>query len=369
MLTLFLVVLIYHHGANGQGCPFGQTPFNGNCYGMSARRDQWFDAESQCEFSSGTLTSVSNSFERSTIQTVVRNSGIPTADYVWIGGSRVDINQPWEWADKSAFTFQEWRPGYPTTDPRANCLAMDSNSGLYMNFACDLSQYYVCRFTQSPPPTVTPQPTTTPFCDLQANSFYVHFHMDWSPYGHLNTTYDTQRAIIHGHQASVNLQIGGPSQFRISAVAKNFGPLATVDYSDDPFGITDALVTFELFTAIYQGGSDVLNVGAALTYLIANQPFIPSTSVPIIVIMANTPVSDIADAIPASNTLKNLPQPYKILVIAMTQAIANGAVQIASDPSAVWVHNGNTNDTIKWVADKSCQFFVNGKKQREMGHH
>jgi len=352
-------------------CPFGQTPFNGACYAMSPSRDQWFDAETMCERSGGFLTSVANSFERSTIMSVVSGSGIVTANYIWIGANRLGDGINWLWADGTTFTFQEWRPGYPIADPQANCLSMDSQTGLYMNIDCILAQYYVCKFPQVVGPTTTPPPTVTPFCDLtESNQFYTLWYMDYSPTGRGNATNfnDLQRAVIHGHQATVNLRPDGPSMFRMSAVARIFGPLNTEeDFFNDPLDISANIVTFDLFQAVFQGGSAVLNVGAALKYLVTNpiDPFlIPPTAVPVIVIIATTVVNDPGDAIPAANTLKTMPNPYNIVVLAVNQEVANSAVQIANDPSSVIVHNGNANDTIKWLADKHCQFFVNGKKKK-----
>jgi len=141
-------------------CPLGQTEFANHCYVLSHTKLAWFEAERICEGAGSFLTSIENGFERSALQSMLHDAST-LIDEVWTGGTNVNDLVHYEWIDGMNFTFQQWKPGFPTNDQSANCVAMDGLTGLFANQICTQTKYYICKL-----PRIAPITTPAPNCPL-----------------------------------------------------------------------------------------------------------------------------------------------------------------------------------------------------------
>ena len=85
----------------------------------------------------GSLASINNAEEDSEIER------LPLLwSEVWLGGTKENNSQAWEWSDGSAWNFTNWRSGYP----KENKCIMKRDGKSWQYFSCNSEKRYVCRY-------------------------------------------------------------------------------------------------------------------------------------------------------------------------------------------------------------------------------
>ncbi|PIC38775.1 hypothetical protein B9Z55_010673 [Caenorhabditis nigoni] len=105
-------------------------------------------ATSVCATSNGYLVSVHSSADNSYLaQQALQN--IDTEDYVWLGARATssDVTNPmnWQWADKTAFDFQNYQNGQPVSVSPAACMMFHPKTSEWLSTSCNDYYPFICE--------------------------------------------------------------------------------------------------------------------------------------------------------------------------------------------------------------------------------
>ena len=103
----------------------------------------WTDAEDFCRTKSAHLASVTSSAENEYILEGRSNGGIY---HLWIGGSDLEEEGVWKWADCSPWNFTYWRSGEPNNFHGAqDCINYHPEDRKWDDYQCNSKARFVCR--------------------------------------------------------------------------------------------------------------------------------------------------------------------------------------------------------------------------------
>ncbi|CAD6192866.1 unnamed protein product [Caenorhabditis auriculariae] len=119
-------------------------------------------AESICAASFGHLTSVKNAVDNNFIASRALEY-FDGSDNFWIGAkaTAADVTNPlnWAWNDGSAWSYQNWRVGQPTSQGDTSCTSVQVSSSKWLTATCSSNFSFVCSFPTNvgatcPPPII-----------------------------------------------------------------------------------------------------------------------------------------------------------------------------------------------------------------------
>uniref|UniRef100_A0A914WAG9 Uncharacterized protein n=1 Tax=Plectus sambesii TaxID=2011161 RepID=A0A914WAG9_9BILA len=125
---------------------------NGKCFSLVIGSLSWTEAERYCEsqVSNGTgafLASVTEVADANIIATLLQHPSVNSN--LWIGGFAFG-GPPFQWTDKTTFSFTNWAPGQPPPHPDGCvqvCQKTDSTcvQGQWTVVPCETTQSFVCE--------------------------------------------------------------------------------------------------------------------------------------------------------------------------------------------------------------------------------
>lgn len=101
----------------------------------------WQQAQAQCREMGGDLARIGNAAENELVTSMAAAAGMP-GEHFWIGYNDLATEGTWSWIDGGPVTYENWRPGEPSTsdDGYSNCgtiYFIASMWGLWNDFWCD----------------------------------------------------------------------------------------------------------------------------------------------------------------------------------------------------------------------------------------
>ena len=144
---------------------------NGNrCYLWSRDVKNWTEAEDFCQRKGGHLASVTST----TINDYVLEGKGKRSMPLWIGGSDLEVNGVWKWADCSVWDFTIWKQGEPNDHlvPQ-DCLSIHPEERKWDDVGCNTKSGFLQKHILScvelsnamSRPTLTLPPKTN-VCEL-----------------------------------------------------------------------------------------------------------------------------------------------------------------------------------------------------------
>ncbi|CAO4370410.1 unnamed protein product [Caenorhabditis nigoni] len=144
-----ILLTLLPHSVNTQCNPGAiYNKDNNKCYQYFKVPLDYARATSVCATSNGYLVSVHSSAENSYLaQQALQN--IDTEDYVWLGARATssDVTNPknWQWADKTAFDFQNYQNGQPVSVSPAACMMFHPKTSEWLSTSCNDYYPFICE--------------------------------------------------------------------------------------------------------------------------------------------------------------------------------------------------------------------------------
>ena len=118
---------------------------NGNhCYLWSKNKVNWTEAEGLCQRKGAHLASVTST----AINDYVLEGKDKRRMYqLWIGGSDLEVNGVWKWADCSEdqeWKWADWRPGEPSDHLGQDCLSIHPEERKWDDVGCNTKSGFLC---------------------------------------------------------------------------------------------------------------------------------------------------------------------------------------------------------------------------------
>lgn len=191
-------------------CPPGWLSFAGNCYWIVNNPNlltTWHEAFTACSDRGSSLVTIKNQEEQYYINGQLPDFHQVDVPDIWIGLSDKDQDGNFQWVDKTALQFTNWKPGYPKdTTSMWDCgqIYTGNYNGKWETTNCNKRLGYICKMSggQNVKPTSAPDS----HCDqgyLLYGDFCYHFEADIVRTWDDAEQYCTQQG---GHLASVHTQ-------------------------------------------------------------------------------------------------------------------------------------------------------------------
>ena len=115
---------------------------NGNhCYLWSKNKKNWTEAEDFCQRKGAHLASVTSAAINDYVLEGKGKRSMP----LWIGGSDLEVNGVWKWADCSVWDFTLWSPGEPNDHVGGqDCLIYHAGEHRWDDYRCDADAGFLC---------------------------------------------------------------------------------------------------------------------------------------------------------------------------------------------------------------------------------
>ena len=116
---------------------------NGNrCYLWSTDMKNWTEAEDFCQRKGAHLASVTSA---AISDYVLEGKDKREMYQLWIGGSDLEVNGVWKWADCSVWDFKLWASGEPNDKlgPQ-DCLIYHAGEHRWDDYQCDADAGFLC---------------------------------------------------------------------------------------------------------------------------------------------------------------------------------------------------------------------------------
>ncbi|KAM9827488.1 macrophage mannose receptor 1 [Neosynchiropus ocellatus] len=122
----------------------------------------WHQARKSCQQQDADLLSIVQLHEQSFIAGLTSSLG----SEMWIGLNSLSSEGGWEWSNRHPFSYLNWAPGHPSSDPGSNCAVLNSaKASKWESSDCSKKLAYICRKENpiiQPPPIVKEQPSFCP---------------------------------------------------------------------------------------------------------------------------------------------------------------------------------------------------------------
>ncbi|CAG2233062.1 unnamed protein product [Mytilus edulis] len=107
------------------GCPDSIVHFKGSTYKFHCERfDSWLQAEADCNWQGGNLTSIETEEENNYLKYVANLIG----GYWWIGLSDIKTEGLFQWTSSQQLTFTDWSQGPPIQPDDKSSTGLESNA-------------------------------------------------------------------------------------------------------------------------------------------------------------------------------------------------------------------------------------------------
>ena len=102
----------------------------------------WYSAEGFCQAAGGHLASVGSSGKKDYLTKGITERGL---DNAWLGGSDIEEEGIWKWADCAPWDFTFWNPGEPNNvGGIQDCLQYDHSHAGWDDTECTHEKFFVC---------------------------------------------------------------------------------------------------------------------------------------------------------------------------------------------------------------------------------
>uniref|UniRef100_A0A914X5I5 Uncharacterized protein n=1 Tax=Plectus sambesii TaxID=2011161 RepID=A0A914X5I5_9BILA len=150
--TAIITTLIMHFKKNNRSVQRVCNQNNGKCFVLVTRSLSWSEAERYCgsQIQNGTIASFASITETPDVDIIATLLQHPSVDSnLWIGAYAYN-GAPFQWTDKSNFSFTNWAPGQPPPHPDGCvqvCQKTDSTCvhGQWAVAPCEKKQSFVCE--------------------------------------------------------------------------------------------------------------------------------------------------------------------------------------------------------------------------------
>ena len=100
----------------------------------------WTEAEDFCQRKGAHLASVTSAAINDYVLKGKGKRSMP----LWIGGSDLEVNGVWKWADCSVWDFTLWRQGEPNNRGAQDCLIYHAGYNRWDDYQCDTHAGFLC---------------------------------------------------------------------------------------------------------------------------------------------------------------------------------------------------------------------------------
>ena len=92
-------------------CDEGWEENGGHCFFWGREKKNWIAAEEFCREEGGHLATVNNDATKDFVLEIIKRNNIYS--WAWIGGSDIEEEGVWKWADSTPWEDKFWAPGEP----------------------------------------------------------------------------------------------------------------------------------------------------------------------------------------------------------------------------------------------------------------
>jgi hypothetical protein len=139
---LLFIFLINIFNAFSSACPTNSLPWQSQCVTFFDTLKGFSDAEKACIQLNGHLISIHDGFINSFISQEAAKY-VKTSD-LWIGATKMNNNETWQWTDGSKVDFKDWENGHPNNSTKNNCATFAISNGYWNAQECSIKKPFVC---------------------------------------------------------------------------------------------------------------------------------------------------------------------------------------------------------------------------------
>ena len=123
-------------------CEPGWEENDNRCYFWSTNMLNWTDAEDFCKMKGAHLASVTST---ATNDYALKGKDKRRMYHLWIGGSDLEVEGVWKWADCSPWEFTFWRSGEPNNYHGAqDCINYHPEDRRWDDYQCNTKAWFLC---------------------------------------------------------------------------------------------------------------------------------------------------------------------------------------------------------------------------------
>lgn len=153
------VLIIWYEGSPDsenkcvETCDEGWEENGGRCFFWGREMKNWIAAEDFCREEGGHLATVNTDATMDFLFESMKTNNI--ASWVWIGGSDIEEEGVWKWADSTPWEDKFWAPGEPSNaGNNEDCIYLQ-NPGYKLNrkfndWTCSKESHFLCSKKKCP---------------------------------------------------------------------------------------------------------------------------------------------------------------------------------------------------------------------------